>query len=67
VHDYVLPGQPVPWAGIGELYERSLDVARRRGAWFDSDSAKLLIADEDRFLVRSGRQLLITDHEVIAA
>ena len=25
VHDYVLPGEPGRWAGIGEMYERSLD------------------------------------------
>lgn len=66
VHDYVLPGERGHWAGVGEMYERSLDVARQRGAWFDSEAAGPLIADEERFLVRSSRQLLITDHEVIA-
>jgi hypothetical protein len=66
VHDYVLPGEPGRWAGIGEMYERSLDVARERGAWFDSDAALALVADEERFLVRATRQLLITDHEIIA-
>jgi EthD domain len=29
VHDYVLAGEPGRWAGIGEMYERSLDVAPR--------------------------------------
>ena len=29
VHNYVSTGEPGRWAGIGELYEQSLDVARR--------------------------------------
>ena len=65
VHDYVLPGEPGRWAGIGEMYERSLDVARERGAWFASEAALPLLADEERFLVRGTRHVLITDHEII--
>jgi hypothetical protein len=65
VHDYVLPGETTRWAGIGELYDGSADVARQRGAWFDSPAAVALVADEDRFLVRSTRGLLVTNHEVI--
>jgi hypothetical protein len=65
VHDYVLPGETTRWAGIGELYDGSVGVARQRGAWFDSPAAVALVADEDRFLVRSTRGLLVTNHEVI--
>jgi hypothetical protein len=66
VHNYVLPGEPGQWAGIGELYERSLDTARRRGAWFESEEALPLVADEERFLVRDTRLLLATDQYLIA-
>jgi hypothetical protein len=65
VHDYVLPGEPGRWAGIGEIYERSLGAARERGSWFDSEAARALVADEERFLVRATRELLITDHDII--
>ena len=65
VHDYVLPHEPGRWAGIGEMYERSLGVARERGAWFGRDEALPLVADEERFLVRDTRQVLVTDQEVI--
>jgi len=65
VHNYVAPDEPCPWDGIGEMYEASLDLARRRGAWFDSPEAAPLTADEDRFLVRSTRQVLVTDAEMI--
>ena len=65
VHDYLLPGEPTGWAGIGEMYEASLDVARQRGAWFESSAASALLADEDRFLVRSTRQLVVTEQHLI--
>ena len=65
IHDYLLPGEATDWAGIGEMYETSLDVARQRGAWFDSPAATALLADEDRFLVRNTRQLLVTEQHVI--
>jgi hypothetical protein len=65
VHDYVIEGEASTWDGIGEMYEESLDVARRRGAWFASDDAAPLVADEQRFLVGATRQVLVADHEVI--
>ena len=65
VHNYVEPDEPGRWAGIGEMYERSLDTARGRGAWFDSEEALPLMADEQRFLVRDTRQLMVTDQYVI--
>jgi len=69
VHDYVLDdrasGEGFTWAGIGEMYERSLGTARQRGEWFESDAAKPVIADEERFLVRASRQVLVTDGEVL--
>ena len=65
VHDYLLPGEATEWAGIGEMYDTSLDVARQRGAWFDSPAATALLADEDRFLVRTTRQLLVTEQHLI--
>jgi hypothetical protein len=67
VHNYVAAGEPGHWAGIGEMYEHSLDVARKRGRWFESDAAGPLVADEKRFLVRETRQVIVTDHEVIRA
>ncbi|HUG00019.1 MAG TPA: EthD domain-containing protein [Ilumatobacter sp.] len=67
VHNYVLEGQPGQWDGIGELYEDSLDIARLRGEWFDSPAANELIADEERFLVRSTRQVLVCDQEFVSA
>jgi hypothetical protein len=65
VHNYVASRETCRWDGIGEMYEASLDLARRRGAWFDSPEAAPLTADEERFLVRGTRQLLVTDVEVI--
>lgn len=65
VHDYVLPGEPCRWSGIGEMYEQSLEVARQRGAWFESEAALPLVADEQRFLSRATRQVLVTDQELI--
>jgi hypothetical protein len=65
VHNYLLSGEPTRWAGIGEMYEASLDVARQRGAWFASPAAAALLADEDRFLVRTTRQLLVTEQHLI--
>jgi hypothetical protein len=65
VHNYVLDESASRWAGIGEMYERSMDTARRRGDWFASEAARPLLADEDRFLVRATRQVLVTDQEVV--
>jgi len=69
VHDYLLDERAsddhVAWAGIGEMYERSLGTARRRGEWFESEAARPLIPDEERFMVRSTRQVLVTDGEVL--
>jgi hypothetical protein len=64
-HNYLLPGEASGWAGIGEMYEASLDVARQRGAWFAGPAAAALLADEDRFLVRTSRRLLITEQHLI--
>ena len=69
VHDYVLEKHAsddvFAWAGIGEMYERSLGTARRRGEWFESDAARPLAIDEERFMVRATRQVLVTDGEVL--
>jgi hypothetical protein len=62
VHNYVLEGQPGEWDGIGEIYEASLDVPRRRGEWLETPE---VIADEERFLLRSTRVVLVTDRWVI--
>ena len=51
VHDYVRPGEPGRWAGIGEMYERSLDGHASAAPGFQ-EAALLLLADEERFLVR---------------
>jgi hypothetical protein len=67
VHNYVGPDEPGPWAGIGEMYEHSMDTARGRGAWFESEAARPLVADEQRFLVRDTRQLLVTEQHVLKA
>jgi hypothetical protein len=66
VHNYVAPDAEFPWDGIGEMYE-PLEVARQRAAWFGTDAAAEVIADEQRFLVRSTRQVLVTELEVIIA
>lgn len=65
VHNYVLDREPGEWDGVGELYERSLDTARLRGEWFASDAAAELIADEERFLVRATRALVVCDQELV--
>lgn len=64
VHNYVLDGQPGAWDGIGEMYETSLDAPRQRGEWLEQPE---IVADEERFLVRSTRMLLVTDQHVIVA
>jgi hypothetical protein len=65
VHNYLLPGEPTRWSGIGEMYEQSIDVARQRGQWFESGEAGPLVVDEQRFLCRETRQVLVTDQELI--
>jgi hypothetical protein len=65
VHNYVITGDPSHWDGIGEMYESSLDAARQRGEWFKGEAARELIADEERFLIRRTREVLVTDYEVI--
>lgn len=66
VHNYVLEPTSFRWDGIGQMFERSLDTARARSAWFASSDAAPLIADEERFLIRDTRRVLLTDHEVVA-
>jgi len=69
VHDYVLDDGAVAagftWAGIGEMYERSPSTARQRGEWFGSEAAIPLAIDEERFMVRGSRQVLVGDGEVV--
>ena len=65
VHNYVLADQPSPWDGIGELYEQSLHVASQRGEWFESEAAAPLTQDEERFMISSTRQVLVTDHRIL--
>jgi hypothetical protein len=65
IHDYILPGEPGSWAGIGELYENSLDLARQRHAWTESDAARPVVDDEERLLVRATRRVLVTDQELV--
>jgi EthD domain len=67
VHNYVAPEDPSPWDGIGEMYDGSLDAARLRAAWFGSEQAAALLEDEQRFLVQSTREVLVTDLEMIIA
>jgi hypothetical protein len=64
-HNYVVPGDPCRWDGIGEFFDASVEVARQRAAWGSSDEAHEIIADECRFLKRDTRVGLVTDFEVI--
>jgi hypothetical protein len=65
VHNYVRADQHSAWDGIGELYEASLRVARNRGEWFESEAAAALLADEERFMDRASRQVLVTDQQIL--
>jgi hypothetical protein len=67
VHDYARPGEPCPWDGVGEFYDTSVDIARRRTQWAATGAAAALVADEEKFLVRDTRYALITDAEVVVA
>ena len=67
VHNYAQAGQHSAWDGIGELYEASLRIARSRGEWFESEAAAALLADEERFMDRGSRQVLVTDQEILLA
>jgi EthD domain len=67
VHNYARADQHSAWDGIGELYEASLRVARSRGEWFESEAAAPLLADEERFMDRASRQVLVTDQEILLA
>ena len=64
IHNYVLAGEPGEWDGIGEIYEAALDVPRRRGEWLEKPE---IVADEQRFLLRSTRVVLVTARSVIVA
>jgi hypothetical protein len=65
VHNYVRADQASEWDGIGELYEGSIDNARSRGRWFASEAGVPMLEDEDRFMVRAARQVVVTDLEVL--
>jgi hypothetical protein len=67
VHNYARAGQHTAWDGIGELYEASLRVARSRGEWFETEAAAALLVDEERFMDRASRQVLVTDQEIVLA
>lgn len=66
VHNYVTAPETFEWDGIGELYE-TVDVARARAEWFDSDAAEAIIADENEFLVRATRWVLVTEIELLTS
>jgi hypothetical protein len=61
VHNYVRADDPSRWAGIAEMYDRSIDVARQRAAWMETDEAAALRDDERRFLDRETRAATVTD------
>ena len=65
VHDYVLCDDEFGWDGIGEMYETSMENAKARAAWFESEAANPLERDEERFLVRETRKVIVTDHEIL--
>ena len=68
VHDYVLPGEPAPFDGVGEFYDPSVERTRERTQWADLPGAPetaLIAADEERFLVRDTRWALLTDASVV--
>jgi hypothetical protein len=65
LHNYVLGDQPCAWDGVGELYESSLDIARRRGQWMGSAAAAPILDDEFRFMEPAARAVLVTDYEVL--
>jgi hypothetical protein len=68
VHDYVLPGEPAPFDGVGEFYDPSIERTRARTLWAARPGAPEtaeITADEDRFLVRDTRWALLTDATVI--
>jgi hypothetical protein len=65
VHNYALEGERCDWDGLGEFYDTSVDAARERSKWADTPDADLIVADEQRFLVRDTRYGLITDATVV--
>jgi hypothetical protein len=67
LHNYTLPHEAFTWDGIGELYESSIDTARQRNNWMNSDAAAAIVADEMRFMNRATRAVLITDFEVLVS
>jgi hypothetical protein len=67
VHNYALPDEPCPWDGLGEFYDTSVDVARQRARSTEGLVAEAIVADEEKFLVRDTRSVLITDAEVVVS
>jgi hypothetical protein len=65
LHNYVLPDESCAWDGIGELYESSLDSPRRRNEWMNSVAAAPIAEDEERFMERATRAVLVTDFELV--
>jgi EthD domain len=68
VHDYVLPGEPAPFDGVGEFYDPSAERTRERTQWAERPGAPetaLITAEEERFLVRDTRWALLTDATVV--
>ncbi len=61
VHNYVRADDSSRWAGIAEMYDRSLDIARQRAAWMETGAAAALRDDERRFLNRETRAATVAD------
>jgi len=66
-HNYVLPGDPCRWDGIGEFFDASVDSARQRAAWGSTDEAVEIAEDERRFLKRDTRAGFAADFEPIVS
>lgn len=65
VHNYATEDSPADWDGVGELFESSFDIAKERGAWFDSPEAAPLLEDEARFFQRDARVIVPVRRHVV--
>lgn len=64
-HPVRLPGVEYEWDGFVENWFDSLEAYQRMMTWRESDEARVLIDDEDRFVERSKLDIYLVEEHII--
>ncbi|MBN1848544.1 MAG: EthD domain-containing protein [Deltaproteobacteria bacterium] len=54
-----------PFDAIGETWWDDFEAIKRWADWYEGDDGKVLRDDEDRFLDKSRRVILVTDEQIV--